>query len=354
MRFVPAGSLQPGMILDEEVIRMDGHAVIIHYKKGNVLTQEMCDTIVRLGFDTIMIYDDRFNRIIPHTTLSVELRESVYGLLNALFIKIQKTPKKVTRDDFTALYPHIQDMAYEFRTISSFYPLTSLKRETEYIVDHAINTAVLAGGIGKKLRFSADMLEKTIFAALLHDIGMLFVPKMLYSDRKILTEHEKIELARHTELGFEYVQSFNLSGIGSLAAYTVLRHHERIDGSGYPGGRNHTDINKAAQVCGIADFYCALISERPYRKAFTKYDAVKMYIERNTAFSTDIRNACMTTVIIFPNGSTVQLSTKEKAVVLSQTDDPFKPIVGIPTIDTTIVEIDMRYDPKRRIYDCSV
>lgn len=354
MRLLHVNSLQPGMVLDEDIIRMDGHAVIVHYKKGDTLDQKMCDTIARLGFDSITIYDERFTNIIAPITLSIELRETVYGMLHALYAKIQKTPKKVTRDDLTSFYPHVRDMAYEFREIQSFFPITSLKKETEYITDHAINTAVLAAGIGKKLSFSIDMLEKTIFAALFHDIGMLFVPKTLYSDRKVVTEHEKIELARHTELGFEYLQSFNLSGTGALAAYTALRHHERADGSGYPGGRNHSDINKASHVCGIADFYCALISERPYRKAFTRHEALRMFIERSNAFTVEVKKTCMESVIIFPNGSEVVLSTKEKGIVARQTADPFKPVVAIFTDKENIVEIDLTCDSKRRIHDCAL
>ncbi len=354
MRLVAVEKIIPGMLLAEEVIRMDGNAVVIHYKKNEILDQKMCDVLKKLHFDSVMIQDERFPRVMPPLLLSVELRETLYGILSALFKQIEKKPKSVTRDSFTAFYPHIRDMVYEFREVRVFSPVASLKKQTEFIADHAVNTAILAAGIGKKLKFSSDMLEKTIFAALFHDVGMLFLPMSLYSERKILTEHERIEIARHTELGFEFLQSFNLSGIGALAAYTVLRHHERGDGSGYPGGRMHTDINKATQVCGIADYYCALISERPYRHAYSRYEALRMFIERNTAFPPEIREACLHSVVVFPNGSEVILNTKEHAIVLAQTTNQYKPIVGIFDSGDSITEVNLNTDARRRIDDCSI
>jgi HD-GYP domain-containing protein (c-di-GMP phosphodiesterase class II) len=354
MRLVVVERLKPGMQLAEDIVRMDGNAVIIHYKKNDILDQKMCDTMLKLHFDSVMIQDERFSRVVPPVLLSIELRETLYGMLSSLLKQIEKKPKTVTRESFTRFYPHIRDMVYEFRDVAVFSPIASLKKQTEFIADHAINTAILAAGIGKKLKFSSDMLEKTLFSALFHDIGMLFLPTSLYSERKVFTEHERIDLARHTELGFEFVQSFNLSGIGALAAYTVLRHHERVDGSGYPGGRAHVDINKATQVCGIADYYCALISERPYRHAYSRYEALKMFIERNTAFSSEVRTACLDSVVVFPNGSEVILNTKEHAIVLSQTTNYYKPIIGIFDSGDRINEVSLITDTKRRIDDCSI
>jgi len=352
MRLFRIEQLQPGMVLAQDVIRMDGRALIMHLKPGEILDQKKILRLHSFDFDALMVEDDNYPGVHYKKYISDELRETCRGMLQRLFLKIEKKPSSIDKNELLAFTPIIRDMIYELRDLEKISPIQSLKKETEYIADHALNTVLISAAVAKAMKTTIDIMEKVMFSALFYDIGMLFIPKSLYTDRKVISEHERIDIARHTELGFDFLSRFQLSGIGSLVAYTALRHHERINGSGYPGGRLLTaPVNVVAQICGIADHYIALISDRPYRIAFSRHEAVRTYIQHNDAFSRHVRDAFMASIILFPDGASVRLNAGDEAVVLNQNTDPFRPVVQ-STNDGSVH--DLAVERKRRIDDCFV
>jgi HD-GYP domain-containing protein (c-di-GMP phosphodiesterase class II) len=99
---------------------------------------------------------------------------------------------------------------------------------------------------------------------LLHDIGKQFISNAILDKTGILTEAEFAEIQRHPWSGYQYLYRF-VSDHHIL--HTVLYHHERWDGSGYPYGLKQEEIPLCARICGIADVYDALISQRGYRRS---------------------------------------------------------------------------------------
>lgn len=128
---------------------------------------------------------------------------------------------------------------------------------------------------------AADIIK----SAKLHDVGKIAVPDHILRKPGKLTAEEFDIVKQHTVHGASFFDEFiDKNGEDPflfIARDIALYHHEKWDGSGYPTGRKGTEIPLSARVVAIADMYDALISARPYKKAFTREEAFKIITEDN-------------------------------------------------------------------------
>ncbi len=136
---------------------------------------------------------------------------------------------------------------------------------------HSRRVSEICEAIAIKIRLTKDEVKRLRITGLMHDIGKIGIDeKILNSDQK-LTNSEWLEVKKHPDIGFRILSASNeFSGI----AEDVLQHHERWDGKGYPKGLKNVEISLNARIIAIADTYDAMISDRAYRKAFTKDQAI--------------------------------------------------------------------------------
>lgn len=125
--------------------------------------------------------------------------------------------------------------------------------------------------------------EMIISAAQFHDIGKINVPKSILNKPAPLTEEEFDIVNKHAADGEKIIERM-ISKAGKVSFLTCAKaiagsHHERWDGTGYPLGRKGTEIPLEGRIMAIIDVYDALVSERPYRKAFSHEDAVAIIKE---------------------------------------------------------------------------
>jgi putative two-component system response regulator len=131
----------------------------------------------------------------------------------------------------------------------------------------------------KLSRTTIDMLEQ---AAPLHDIGKVAVPDQVLFKPGPLTREEFEIIKDHTTFGADIIRKTEMivgdNPLLKIAEQIACCHHEKWDGSGYPNGFAGEDIPIAARLMTIADVYDALISERPYKKAFSHKKAVDIIL----------------------------------------------------------------------------
>jgi putative two-component system response regulator len=131
----------------------------------------------------------------------------------------------------------------------------------------------------KLSRTTIDMLEQ---AAPLHDIGKVAVPDQVLFKPGPLTREEFEIIKDHTTFGADIIRRTEMivgdNPLLKIAEQIACCHHEKWDGSGYPNGFAGEDIPIAARLMTIADVYDALISERPYKKAFSHKKAVDIIL----------------------------------------------------------------------------
>jgi HD-GYP domain-containing protein (c-di-GMP phosphodiesterase class II) len=131
---------------------------------------------------------------------------------------------------------------------------------------HGDRVTALAEAVALRLGWASDRLETLRYAAPLHDIGKVAVPREILAKRAPLTPDERIQIQLHPAAGARLVEPIR-SARGALPY--VLHHHERWDGGGYPHGMRGGEIPLEARVLAVADAFDAMTSPRPYRRSFT-------------------------------------------------------------------------------------
>jgi len=121
----------------------------------------------------------------------------------------------------------------------------------------------------------------------LHDLGKVGIGNKVLSKKGKLTAAEFKSIKKHPQIGAEIIKQIRfLKEVIPL----ILYHHERFDGQGYLEGLKDKDIPLGARIIALADVYEALISDRPYRKAYSKEEALDIIKKegRGTQFDPEI------------------------------------------------------------------
>ena len=133
---------------------------------------------------------------------------------------------------------------------------------------HTHRVGHLSAMLAARLGMASDHVELIRRAAPLHDVGKIGIPDAILLKRRRLTMKERRIMETHTTIGAAML-SGGRSQLVQLAEAVARCHHERWDGTGYPGGQSGSQIPVEARVVAVADFLDALTHARPYRKAWS-------------------------------------------------------------------------------------
>ena len=168
-----------------------------------------------------------------------------------------------------------------FQTVEALVYAVELK--DPYTRGHSRRVADYSIRIGEELGFSKEELEDLELAALLHDIGKIGVKGAILNKPTKLSTKEFEEVKKHPVLGEQLVSKVErLRRIAKI----IRHHHERYGGGGYPDGLKGEEIPLESRIIAIADAYDAMTSDRPYRKALSKEEALRI-IEENEGLQWD-------------------------------------------------------------------
>jgi HD-GYP domain-containing protein (c-di-GMP phosphodiesterase class II) len=154
---------------------------------------------------------------------------------------------------------------------------------------HTSRVSTLAEMVAVEMGLRHDEIRLLQKSAVLADIGKVEIAESILTKPGELSGKEWEQMKRHPELGFKI-----LTGITHLrdAGDTVLAHHERFDGQGYPHGLRGEEIPAAARILAVADAYTAMTSDRPHRKRMTHEMAVKEILRNSlTQFDPEVVRA---------------------------------------------------------------
>jgi putative nucleotidyltransferase with HDIG domain len=207
--------------------------------------------------------------------------------------------------------------------------LTAMRNYDNYTFTHMVNVSILTMGQARALGIEGRLLREFGLSALMHDIGKVRTPKEILNKPDKLTDTEFAIMRRHTVDGAEILRRTPEMPI--LAPVVAFEHHLRIDGTGYPAEARRGQLNLATMLCGIADVYDAMRSQRAYQQAFPS-DRILAVLQRNDGAQFDKHLVRRFTQLlgIFPPGNLVRLSSGELAVVTHvHAPDPFRPRVKV-------------------------
>lgn len=150
--------------------------------------------------------------------------------------------------------------------------------KSEYHNNHSQNVAQLA----KEICIAIGLNEKTkdliYYAGLLQNIGKITIPEELFNKKEKLSQQDWEMIQNHPNIGVSLLMSINF--LSEVIPY-IHYHKERWDGKGEPEGLKAQSIPLGSRIIAVADAYCALREDRPYRKALPKDEAIKIIKEES-------------------------------------------------------------------------
>ncbi len=151
--------------------------------------------------------------------------------------------------------------------------LTKTMEERDFgTQNHADRLIELMSEFVLRIDFPAWKREELVLFSQFHDIGKVGIPDRILFKPGSLNPEEKLEMQKHSEIGYRIAQSSpDLAGISEL----ILKHHEWWNGEGYPLGLKGEEIPVGCRMLSIVDAYDAMTSDRPYRKAMSHDQALE-------------------------------------------------------------------------------
>ncbi|MFC1658352.1 HD-GYP domain-containing protein [Candidatus Omnitrophota bacterium] len=217
-------------------------------------------------------------------------------LLGVLFLGKKKSGEDFQRTELDFFVALASDVAMAIRNAKLFKQLqnelakrrelflnttislsAAIEAKDRYTQGHTTRVTNICLELGKKImetkgvHFKDNFLEDLHIAALLHDIGKIGVPEDILNKKGLLDEEEWKKMKLHPEIGANILQSIKEL---ELAIQGVKYHHERYDGKGYPDGLDNEKIPIIAAIISVADAYDAMTSDRPYRNAKSRQEAI--------------------------------------------------------------------------------
>lgn len=153
----------------------------------------------------------------------------------------------------------------------------------EYTKMHSTHVGSYSKQIAAEMGYDDEFQKNIYYMGMMHDVGKVLIPKEILCKAGKLDADEWLEMKRHTVYGGEILESFNaVKGIRDAA----LHHHERYDGTGYPGGMKGEEIPIYARIIAVADSYDAMHTNRSYRNRLSD-DVILDELEKNRGIQFD-------------------------------------------------------------------
>lgn len=263
-----------------------------------------------------------YNQQLEH---SLKLHDQAKTIQDRLMKRIAKG-KVADLEEVDQITQSIVDRAFECE--DALCIATLLKENDEYFLEHSINCAILMVMFGRALGIDKPELQCIGVGALLMDIGMVKLPMLLTQKPDSLSEQETKRMQRHVDIALELLEP--MEGIDEVSMTVVKQHHERLDGSGYPGGLRDAQISQYGRMAAIVDTYDSLTTARPYRDALQPAHALKKMADEELGLDKKLVTQFVACIGANPIGSLVKLASGKLAMVMRlNRHQPLSPVVMV-------------------------
>ncbi|GMM73747.1 HD-GYP domain-containing protein [Alteromonas gracilis] len=342
--------LVPGMFV-HQILEQKGALTV--KSQGKVTSTDVVNTLKKRGVKTLAIDTDKSFKVsessssISSNSVENEPAEKILAPIKS--VSLEKELNRATKlhqqgkDIQKLLLENVQKetpfdtsipKAFSNKLVESvdrnpdaLLCLTKIREKDDYLLEHSLNVAILLANFGKYLGMSEEEVQDLSYAGFLHDLGKIKIPDEILHKPGRLTESEMEVMKGHVKHGVDYLETMN---IAAPLVQAISEHHERLDGLGYPAGKQGDTISKAGRMLAIADMYDALTADRVYKPGMSSQKAFSILMS-DAPFRLDkaLVQQFIRCLGVYPVGSLVLLSNERLAMVLEQKDSPLTPLVKV-------------------------
>jgi HD-GYP domain-containing protein (c-di-GMP phosphodiesterase class II) len=240
-----------------------------------------------------------------------QIRSQAAGLVKNV-MQDARLGKAIELDQISPMVENITESI--LRNPGALMSLLRIKNADDYTFLHSVSVCTLLVAFSRSRNLDAETTYQAGLGGLLHDTGKAMVPDHILNKPGRLTAEEFNVIKRHPQDGYEFL--LKTPGIGPIPLDITLHHHERRDGSGYPGKQGQDQISELAQMAAIVDVYDAITADRCYHKGMSAAEALrKIYEWSKFHFNPVYVQEFMRCVGIYPVGTMVMLQSGRLGVV---------------------------------------
>jgi HD-GYP domain-containing protein (c-di-GMP phosphodiesterase class II) len=315
---VPIAKAVPGMVLSRN-LEQNGQMLL---RYGMELDRERIDKLAQLGVMQVYVHFSNTDLLLYKDLLisqdSPPSYERLLDLARTTMLSLvpgYARPEHCTRSPETAeLVTEV--LRHTFDVLFGSRRCFDLLRAADFFLHPALRHCpaawVYAICVGCGLGYNLPTLLDLSLASLFYDIGMTKVPPRILAKPGQLTDLEYGEVKKHVFFGRRLLEDF--TAFSKSAATVAYEHHEFYYGSGYPKGKRGDAIHEFSQIVGLTDKFAALLTRRTHRQPLQPYQAYELMLaQTRSSVSPRVFVAFLKTVLLYPRGSMLRLSTKEIA-----------------------------------------
>ena len=328
---MPLRIVQPGMMIDQAIIDRAGRVLIARRTR---LEDFHIDALKKMGVTGIYTCEGTEDVKPAEADQTQQLPEPLQKKYDQVKVKdpakvqISESVRSRVAQGVQYLYQDTQsaDFTNASRSITDdllkaiedndavAVDIGALKVSDEYTFKHSVDVATMSMIVARKYGLDDQQVYEIGIAGLLHDIGKSKIPNEILNKAARLTDEEFAIMKQHSVYGYRILQP--KEDLSTEIKLGVLQHHEKINGKGYPMGVTGDKIDLFARLISISDIYDALVTERPYKKAYSQRDAVEMIMSMTMELDITAMKSFLESMILYPVDSIVELSNGEQARVV--------------------------------------
>lgn len=351
MRKIPVHELKPGMVFDKAVY-IDMNNILVAPMVP--LKEEDLNRLIKWGIEEVETAGRVVKQVQVDSSQKETIKERVHQLTRLMNEDEETAPEG--EGELTSVYGELVDLVgdvfekvrngvgYDKRKVldvvdrlidyirrdkSRAIVESVMEHEGYYLYTLAASVTFLSLATGMSLGYLDHRLISLGAGALLHDIGMVRVPRYITEKKGALTDDEYNRIKTHPLYGYRIItRELEMS---NEIATVALQHHEAFDGSGYPRKNKGGDIAEFSRIVSICDAFVAMTRERSYRNEHLSYEAMKNILsESRRKYDPDIVKMFLDNMAIYPVGSIVQLNNDLIGKVVSANpNQPLRPRIQV-------------------------
>ena len=309
MRLISINDIEEDQILAQPVYDINGRRLLA---KGMRLKRMFIDRLLDRGILSIYIEDE--------VSIGIEVDD-------ILCIQTRIQAKKVVKDkldrflqkndvDHEIISKTVQEIVEEILSSKTkMINLKDIRLQDEFTFAHSVNVCVLSVMLATRLGYPKSKVVNIGIGALMHDFGKVMLSNDLLNVEDCCIKEDDEELKKHPLIGYNLIKDD--SSIPATVKVSVLMHHERIDGSGYPLGLKEDKIHYSAKIIAIVETFDSLTCDRVFKNDLSNSDAVEyLTSQAGIVFDKFFVDEFLKHIPIFPNGTIVLLSNGLIGIVL--------------------------------------